>query len=115
MAAHPSYYAAMQPILAQVKAIAHITGGGMPGNVPRVLPEDVSVQLDWGGWPVPPIFSLLQELGGVDPDEMLRVFNMGLGLIFIASATYDPRERCPRAIAVGRVIARRDTRVIFAR
>src|SRR5207244_3236805 len=64
MAPHPSYYAVLKPLLPNLKAIAHITGGGIPGNVPRVLPEHVTVELDWGVWPVPPIFDVLQELGG---------------------------------------------------
>ena len=65
LAPHPSYYAALKPILAELKAIAHITGGGIGGNLPRVLPSTVSVELDWGAWPVPPIFALLQDLGQI--------------------------------------------------
>src|SRR6202022_855582 len=65
LASHPSYYARLAPILSELKAIAHITGGGIPGNLPRVLPPNVSVELDWGKWRVPPIMSLLQDLGQI--------------------------------------------------
>jgi phosphoribosylformylglycinamidine cyclo-ligase len=115
MRAHPSYLGSMQPLLADVKAIAHITGGGIPGNLPRVLPQTVSVELDWGNWPVPPIFSLLMDLSGISLEEMLRVFNMGLGLIFVTAPGIDVRERCPSAIEVGRVVARLEERVILNR
>lgn len=115
MAPHPTYYPLLAPILANLKAIAHITGGGIAGNVPRVLPDMVSVELDWGAWRVPPIFAFLQDVGHIEFDEMLRVFNMGLGMIFITSPTTDPREQCPQAIEVGRVTVRQTKRVIFQR
>jgi phosphoribosylformylglycinamidine cyclo-ligase len=106
LAPHPSYYAAVKPILSELKAIAHITGGGIPGNLPRVLPAAVSVELDWGAWSVPPIFALLQDLGQLRFEEMLRVFNLGLGLVFITLPGFDPRLACPAAMEIGRVIAR---------
>jgi phosphoribosylformylglycinamidine cyclo-ligase len=115
LAPHPSYYPPVARLLPKLKAIAHITGGGIPGNLPRVLPESVSVELSWGAWPVPPIFAVLQDLGGISDDEMLRVFNMGLGLIFIAGAGLDPRPECPSAIEVGRVVPRQAERVVFRR
>jgi phosphoribosylformylglycinamidine cyclo-ligase len=116
LAPHVSYYAALRPLISSnVKAIAHITGGGIPGNLPRVLPESVSVELDWGAWRVPPIFSVLQDVCGVADDEMLRVFNLGLGMIFITDATLDPRGQCPAAIEVGRVVPRAPERVILRR
>ncbi len=115
MAPHPSYYSTLAPLLPDLKAIAHITGGGVPGNLPRVLPDSVSVELDWGAWPVPPIFALLQDLGNLTFDEMLRVFNLGLGLIFVMPPSLDPRERCPAALEVGRVVARQDQRVALLR
>jgi phosphoribosylformylglycinamidine cyclo-ligase len=93
-----------------LKAIAHITGGGLPGNVPRVLPADVSVELDWGAWPVPPIFGLLRDLGSVPFEEMLRVFNMGLGMVLVTSPDVD----LP-ALEVGRVVPLRPERVVLRR
>jgi phosphoribosylformylglycinamidine cyclo-ligase len=109
LAPHPTYLGTMQPLLPNVKAIAHITGGGIPGNVPRVLPDSVSMELVRGSWPVPWIFTFLQERGHVPDDEMWRVFNMGLGLIFVTS----PDLACPGALQVGQVVPRRDERVVF--
>ena len=66
-----------------VKAMAHITGGGLVGNIPRVLGEDFDVVLDQKKWPVPPIFEFLRKLGPIDQEEMYRVFNMGIGYVLI--------------------------------
>ena len=108
---HPSYLRQMLPLFSCVKAIAHITGGGIPGNLPRVLPDHVSVELNRDAWPVPPIFGVLQDLGHIPHDEMWHVFNMGLGLIVVAARDVD----CPGLLEVGRVIARRDERVLISR
>ena len=110
LAPHPSYLRTMQPVLPQVTAIAHITGGGIPGNLPRALPQDVSAELHWGAWPVPPIFRFLQEHGRIPHEEMLRVFNMGLGLLFVTP----PDVACADALEVGRIVPRRDEPVIFS-
>jgi len=69
-----------------VKGIAHVTGGGLTENLPRVFPKDCKAQLRRGSWPIPPIFSLIKKIGRVDEAEMYRVFNMGIGLVFIVSA-----------------------------
>ncbi len=66
-----------------VKGIAHITGGGFEGNIPRVLPNGVQAQIDPKSWPRPPVFDLLQRIGGISDSEMLRVFNCGIGMIAI--------------------------------
>ena len=66
-----------------LKAAAHITGGGLPGNLPRVLPEGLSAVLTGGSWPVPPVFAWLAEAGNVTADEMLRVFNCGVGMAVV--------------------------------
>ncbi|HKS17537.1 MAG TPA: AIR synthase-related protein, partial [Planctomycetota bacterium] len=68
-----------------VKAIANITGGGIIENLPRVLPKNCAAEIRAGSWPVPPVFPWLQKLGDVSADEMYRVFNMGVGMILIAS------------------------------
>jgi phosphoribosylformylglycinamidine cyclo-ligase len=99
----------MQPLFGQVKAIAHITGGGIFGNLPRVLPANVSVELSRGAWPMPAIFGVLQDLGQIPRDEMWHVFNMGLGLIVVTAPAVD----CPGLLEVGRVIAGRDERVLI--
>ncbi|GIO86999.1 phosphoribosylformylglycinamidine cyclo-ligase [Paenibacillus faecis] len=69
----------------QVKGMAHITGGGFIENIPRVLPEGVNVEIDYGSWPVLPIFSLLQEKGGVSNRDMFTTFNMGVGLVIVVA------------------------------
>jgi len=71
-----------------IHGIAHITGGGLHENLARILPEDVRLVIDRDSWPVPPVFGWLQRLGEVEPDEMDRVFNMGVGLVLIVSPYY---------------------------
>ena len=71
-----------------VKAMSHITGGGLPGNLPRVLPEGAGVKIKRDAWTIPPIFQFLQKHGPVEPEEMFNVFNMGIGFIIIASPSY---------------------------
>jgi phosphoribosylformylglycinamidine cyclo-ligase len=71
-----------------VRGLAHITGEGLEGNVPRVLPPGRRVFLRKGSWPVPPVFGWLQRLGSVPEAEMYRVFNMGVGFVVIASPYY---------------------------
>jgi len=94
-----------------VKSVAHITGGGLPGNVPRNLPEGTRAVVREGSWPVPGVFGLLEEAGGVTRDEMYRTFNMGLGLVLVvppessAAALQVLGERGLDAWAVGRVEA----------
>lgn len=71
-----------------VHGIAHITGGGLRENLERIVPERTSVVLEAGSWPVPPVFSWLQRLGEVEPAEMERVFNMGIGLVLVVAGFY---------------------------
>jgi phosphoribosylformylglycinamidine cyclo-ligase len=87
LAPHRSYLAAVRPLLAGrlVKGMAHITGGGITENLPRVLPEGCAAAIDTRAWIVPPIFSFLQQRGNVATDEMFRTFNMGIGLIVICA------------------------------
>ena len=68
-----------------VKGIAHITGGGLLENIPRILPDDCSVEIQKGSWPILPVFDVMQSLGDVDEDEMFRTFNMGIGMTFIVN------------------------------
>jgi len=68
-----------------VKGIAHITGGGLVENIPRILPDDCSVEIQKGSWPILPVFDVMQSLGDVDEDEMFRTFNMGIGMTFIVN------------------------------
>ncbi|MDP7095483.1 MAG: phosphoribosylformylglycinamidine cyclo-ligase [Candidatus Marinimicrobia bacterium] len=68
-----------------VRGIAHITGGGLVENIPRILPGDCGVDIKKGSWPILPVFDVMQSLGNVDEDEMYRAFNMGIGMVFIVS------------------------------
>lgn len=70
-----------------IKAAAHITGGGLPGNLPRVLPEGVVATIDAATWPVPPVFAWLARKGGVAAEEMLRVFNCGIGMAVVVAGS----------------------------
>jgi phosphoribosylformylglycinamidine cyclo-ligase len=70
----------------RIKGIAHITGGGITENLPRVLPQGVRAKIDRKAWTVPPIFQVLSKLGHVECEEMYRVFNMGIGLILVVPA-----------------------------
>ena len=84
---HRSYLPLMRPLLAsgRIKGMAHITGGGITDNLPRVLPEGTNAIVRLGSWPVLPIFEWLQQSGNVPHDDMLRTFNMGIGLILVVN------------------------------
>ena len=85
---HKSYLRAVTPVLDRgwVKGMAHITGGGIVENLPRTLPDGRSFSLDRESWVVPPLFQWLQRAGGIDDAEMLRAFNMGVGLILVCES-----------------------------
>jgi phosphoribosylformylglycinamidine cyclo-ligase len=82
---HRCYYREVMAVRGLVKGIAHITGGGIEANVARVLPPGVRAEIHWGSWEVPPIFHLLQARGHIPPEEMRRVFNMGIGMVLVVS------------------------------
>jgi phosphoribosylformylglycinamidine cyclo-ligase len=92
-AVHPSFVGALQAARAAggVHGVAHITGGGLPGNVPRVLPDGLAARIDVESWTPPPLFTLIQEAGGVADGEMFRTFNMGVGMV-LAIAPSDAEE-----------------------
>jgi phosphoribosylformylglycinamidine cyclo-ligase len=92
---------------APLRGIAHITGGGIPGNVPRILPEGLGARIDRSAWTVPALFRLIQQRGGVDEEEMFRAFNMGIGIILaVAPADVDAaRAQLREATVVGEVIS----------
>jgi phosphoribosylaminoimidazole synthetase len=97
---HRSYLGVLRPLLedsrSPVKALAHLTGGGLIENPPRVFPEGVGAVIRKGSWPVPPLFSFIQERGEVEPYEMHRVFNMGVGMLVIVAP--EDLERTQRAL-----------------
>ena len=84
---HQSFLRPLEGLLDSglIKGLAHITGGGFLENIPRILPENVSVEIKRGTWPELPVFSVMQKLGNVDEQEMFRTFNMGIGMIVITS------------------------------
>ncbi|MAT38960.1 MAG: phosphoribosylformylglycinamidine cyclo-ligase [Ectothiorhodospiraceae bacterium] len=92
LAIHKSYYPSVHPLLGsgQVRAVSHITGGGIVGNTSRVLPDGLTLHIDWGSWDRPAIYSLIQKLGSVPEEDMRRTFNLGIGLILISDADEAP-------------------------
>ena len=103
---HRCYYPMLEPVLSLIKGMAHITGGGLPENVPRILPEGLGARFDVSAWDVPPIFDLIREAGRVETDEMFRVFNMGVGMVLACdpSQVDEARRLLPEARVVGEVV-----------
>jgi phosphoribosylformylglycinamidine cyclo-ligase len=97
-----------------IRGIAHITGGGLTENLPRIFPKGCGAVITRGSWPVPPIFAVLQKLGSIPDDEMFRVFNMGIGLVLVvpSSASAEVMTRATelgeRAYRIGEI--REDTK-----
>jgi phosphoribosylformylglycinamidine cyclo-ligase len=120
MHTHRSYWPIIKKLVNAdcVSALAHITGGGITENLPRVLPRGVAAVIEMGTWPVLPIFEHLQKLGNVPPDEMLRTFNMGLGmLIVVPSAKFKKAQNVldkigEKAYTVGRIV-KGDRKVMY--
>jgi phosphoribosylformylglycinamidine cyclo-ligase len=80
---HRSYFRSVMPVIARVHGLAHITGGGIPGNLVRILPAGCEALVDPKSWELPPLFSTLQQAGGISTEEMRDVFNLGVGLIAV--------------------------------
>jgi phosphoribosylamine--glycine ligase/phosphoribosylaminoimidazole synthetase len=97
---HRSYLPHVRAIreVATINGLAHLTGGAFVDNIPRILPEKAAVVVRRDTWPVPPLFGLIERLGGVDHDEMYRVFNMGIGMVVVV----DPCDLDAALDAVGR-------------
>ncbi len=112
---HRCYYRQLKPLLPVIKGMAHITGGGLIDNVPRVLPEGLAAKFNSKSWAVPPIFQLIQERGNIDRNEMFHVFNMGIGMVIICSTgDVDHFTRAlPEAKLIGEVIKQGEKRVII--
>jgi len=103
LAVHRSYASALRPLLDTVHALAHVTGGGIAGNLVRVLPPGVEAVVDAGSWPWPPLFRVLMRAGKVSRDEMRRVFNLGVGMIAVIGR--DDVETAMRAASRAQVQA----------
>ncbi|HZJ00546.1 MAG TPA: phosphoribosylformylglycinamidine cyclo-ligase [Gemmatimonadaceae bacterium] len=95
---HRSYLRGLKPVLGRIHAMAHITGGGLPGNLNRALPSNANAVIDGGSWEIPAVFSVLESAGRVPRDEMFRVFNMGVGMVVIA-----PRSHADEIVGSARV------------
>ena len=111
---HRSYYNDLSPALPLIKGMAHITGGGLIDNVPRIIPAGLAVRFDSSAWTVPPIFKLMQRLGEVERDEMYHVFNMGIGMVVVCAAenAAELRRQVPELMDIGKVVPQDgDTRV----
>ena len=113
---HRSYYPLMGPVLGLINGLAHITGGGLPGKLPAVFPDDLAAEINRGSWPVLPIFQVIQKEGGISDEEMYRVFNMGLGMVAVCPEENVSQvlEALPDAMVIGKMIARGDgEQVVF--
>jgi phosphoribosylformylglycinamidine cyclo-ligase len=107
---HRSYLPLVRPLLASgaIKGMAHITGGGITDNLPRVLPDGTAAEIDRSSWRVPEIFQWLQRTGNVPVADMLRTFNMGIGLIVACDDAAADRlvvQLGPGAVRIGRIVA----------
>jgi len=89
MAVHRCYAGVVHPLLDKfnIHGMAHITGGGIPGNLSRIIPDNLSAEIDRSTWQVPPVFAFLQEQGDIELNEMYRAFNMGIGFVIVATAS----------------------------
>ena len=105
---HRSYYPLMEPVMRLVTGLAHITGGGLPGKLPAVFPDNLAAEITRGSWPVLPIFKIIQAEGGISDQEMYRVFNMGLGMVAVCPEANVAKvlECLPDAVVIGKMIAR---------
>ena len=112
LAVHRSYLNVVAPLLGRfdVRGLSHITGGGIVGNTRRILPRGRSLRIGWDGWERPPLFSLIQRVGGVPEEDMRKTFNLGIGLVVIVPAaqaagllSYLKRKK-ERAVLIGEVV-----------
>lgn len=88
---HKNYLPALERLIeheGMIKGLAHITGGGLVENIPRILPSNVDVAIRWGSWPILPVYDLIQRIGNVPREDMIRTFNMGVGMVVITSPQY---------------------------
>lgn len=106
MEPHICYYPTLKSLLPYIKGMAHITGGGLVGNVPRTLPKGMAAQFNSRKWSVPPIFKLIKEQGNISIQEMYQTFNMGVGMVVICAPEESSRftKVVPSARVVGEVV-----------
>jgi phosphoribosylformylglycinamidine cyclo-ligase len=121
MRTHKSYWPVLRKLIdAQcVSALAHITGGGITENLPRVLPRGMAATIELGSWPVLPVFEHMQKLGNVPQDEMMRTFNMGIGMLVVVPLAKFKKAQSvlervgEKAYTVGRIV-KGERRVTYA-
>ena len=121
MRSHRSYLAPIRKLLqAEVAhAFAHITGGGLTENLPRILPKGFAAQVELASWEPPPLFAHLQTLGSIENEEMLRAFNMGIGLVAVVPAALLKKARLvlsrmnERSIVLGRIVRGQQRKVVY--
>ncbi len=103
---HRCYYSELKPFLNKVNGLAHITGGGFEGNIPRIIPSGLAAEINKNAWTIPPIFKLIQEQGKIKEEEMYRVFNVGIGMIIICSPQRAMKLKMalPECIIIGKVV-----------
>jgi len=103
---HRGYYPMLAPVLGLINGLAHITGGGLPGKLPAILPDGLAAEINSGSWQVMPIFKIIQKEGGISDDEMYRVFNMGLGMVAVCPEdnVANVLEHLPDAMVIGKMI-----------
>ena len=99
---HRCYYHQLKPLLPIIKGMAHITGGGLIDNVPRVLPRGMAAKFNGRSWAIPPVFQLIQQRGNISQSEMYRVFNMGIGMVVICSP--DNVDQLTKALPEAKII-----------
>ena len=121
MRTHKSYWPVIKKLVdaEAVSAMAHITGGGITGNLPRVLPKGTAAVIDMGSWPIQPVFTHLQHLGNIPQDEVFRTFNMGIGMILVVppkkfAKVQSVLERAgEKGYTIGRIV-KGDRKVIYS-
>ncbi len=121
MRTHKSYWPVVKKLVDAdaVSAMAHITGGGITGNLPRVLPKGTAAVIDMGSWPIQPVFTHLQHLGNIPQDELFRAFNMGVGMILVVppkkfAKVQSILERAgEKGYTIGRIV-KGDRKVIYS-
>jgi len=122
MRPHRSYLAPVRKLIQAevVSGFAHITAGGLTENLPRILPRGLAAQVDLASWETPPLFTHLQTLGDVEPEEMLRTFNMGIGMVAVVPVALVKKARTvltrmnERSVVMGRVVRRNSPRVMYS-
>jgi len=121
MRSHRSYLSPIKKLLQAevVSAFAHITGGGLTENLPRILPKGLAAQVELASWEPPPLFTHLQALGSIETEEMMRAFNMGIGLVAVVPAALLKKARLvlirsnERSVVIGRIVRGPQRKVIY--